>query len=391
MKNKKHKKTKITLGVIVLIILLLIALRAYLPIWAKDYVNEALNDIDGYSGGVEDVDINLWRGAYSIQNLILNKDGNNVKKEFLNIDNIDLSIQWGALLDGRIVSEVSLDNARANFIVSDDAALQTGTDVDWTKPIEELMPIDINIVKFNGGKISYLDYSTSPDINLYIADISGEITNLRNVKDRAQALPSKLNITGNSIGGGSMNISGGLNILKQIPDFDINAELENVNLPAINDFARKHAGLDFTEGNLNIYSEFVIKDGNIVGYVKPLATNIDVVSLEQDTGPLEILWESIASVIIEIFKNQSKDQFGGKIPISGSLKGIDANGWATFTSILHNAFVRAFEKDTDGSIRFFGVESSAEEDDDVEEEKKDEDEVKNDVVPRATTEEYLGQ
>lgn len=58
---------------IVLIILALIVLRLALPGIVKHYVNKQLNELPGYTGYVDDIDIMLWRGAYIIKGLHLKK------------------------------------------------------------------------------------------------------------------------------------------------------------------------------------------------------------------------------------------------------------------------------------------------------------------------------
>lgn len=335
-----------------LLVLLLIAGRLYLPYWLKEYVNNVLQNIEGYSGSVQDIDVHLFRGAYVINALNLTKNGANAPVPFLHIDTTDLSIQWGALFHGRIVSDVHLRGAELNFIINDGHAVQTGQEVDWTKPIKDLMPIDINLVEINGGKISYRDYSASPDVNLYIDHLHGEIANLRNVVDENEALPSHIRFQGDSIGGGKLRIEGDVNALRPTPDMDLDLKLENADLTAINDLAIEHAGLDFARGNLSIYSEFIVKEGEVHGYIKPVARDIQVTDLRQDTNPLEYLWESLASIVIELLENQPKDQFATKVPLEGRLDSIDTDNWEAFVAILRNAFVQAFTRDTDDSVDF---------------------------------------
>ncbi len=50
-----------------------IAARLYLGVWLLDYVNGVLNNIEGYKGSVESIDIDLYRGAYRIHHLKLYK------------------------------------------------------------------------------------------------------------------------------------------------------------------------------------------------------------------------------------------------------------------------------------------------------------------------------
>ena len=97
------RKTRwIVLGILVFAI----AVRAVLPYVVKSYVNKTLDEIPGYKGYVEDIDLNLWRGAYEIEGLRLDKVEGDIPVPFFSSPKIDLSIEWGALF--RVVVWVCL-------------------------------------------------------------------------------------------------------------------------------------------------------------------------------------------------------------------------------------------------------------------------------------------
>jgi len=343
----------VLLAFLALIIIGLIAARIYLSYWVVGYVNRTLDSIPGYAGSVRDVDIHLYRGAYTIHDLKLSKVRANMPEPFLSIVQSDLSIQWGALFRGRIVSDVHLTKPHITFAVNPSGTtMQTGEEVNWSKYIDKLMPIDINLVEIINGKLAYKDFSTTPQVNIDIAGMNGELRNLRNVDDRNVALPSTITLKGTSIGKGKFDLSGKLNVLRTFPDMDMDVKLENVSLPALNSYSAAYALIDFAKGNLSIYSEFAIKNGNLTGYIKPIATDIQVVDLRQDTNPIEITWEMLASFVIELFENQPRDQFATKIELEGRIDEVKTNGWSTFVGILRNAFVRAFDKGTEGEVLF---------------------------------------
>lgn len=348
--NKKQKK--IAAIALVSVLVLLIGVRVALPFIVTDYVNKVINRIDGYSGSIADVDIHLYRGAYTIYDLKLFRGNGDIPVPFIDIAVMDLSVEWGALLNGAVVGEVSMDQPKLNFAVSKNKQTQTGVETDWTQPIRELMPLDINRADIHNGTVAYKDFSAAPQVDIYITDLNGEVLNLRNAEDKDSALPSHFNLSGTSIGGGTLSVSGDTNILKRIPDFDMDGQLENISLPAMNDYSQEYAAIDFTEGTLHIYTELAVNDGQLTGYVKPLARNISIVDSEQDDNPLNYMWETIASVVIEVFENQSTDQFATRIELQGDLSDPETNFWSTLTGIVNNAFVRAFSEGTDGTIDF---------------------------------------
>ncbi|MGE0754075.1 MAG: DUF748 domain-containing protein [Alphaproteobacteria bacterium] len=342
---KQHRKYYI--GVAVLLVLSLIYARLYLNVWALDYVNRTLQAIPGHIGSVADLDIHLYRGAYTIHQLQVRKLKSGIPEPFIDIGSTDLSIQWGALFKGRIVSDVHMVKPELNF-----AASQTGKETNWMEPIRELMPIDINIVTIKDGNVAYRDYSASPDVNMFIHNVQGELRNLQNVEDKKNALPSSISIRGTSIGGGALSLQGNMNVLKPVMDMDMNIKLDNMDLTAVNDYTNHAAGIDFVKGKLSVYSEVIVKDKQLSGYVKPLASDIEVVSLKQDDNPVEIVWESMASVFMQLFKNHPNDRFATKAPLSGSFENIETNSWAAIAGIFRNTFVKAFTEGLDQDVQF---------------------------------------
>ena len=91
-KKSRFKKKRYIVPIIILI--LLIAFRLYLPTLVKNYVNKVLADIPGYYGQVEDIDIALIRGAYVINGMYLNKGTAESQVPFLNFPKSDISIEW---------------------------------------------------------------------------------------------------------------------------------------------------------------------------------------------------------------------------------------------------------------------------------------------------------
>lgn len=348
---RRHRARYIVGGVILVLLIVLIAARLYLPVWLKDHVNKTLDNIPGYQGSIAGIDVHLYRGAYQIQGLTLKKVNGGIPVPFLDIDTTDFSLQWGALFDGRIVSDVHLYRPRINFAKGRGGAEQTGEGTDWTQPIRELMPIDINLVEINNGRISYRDFSSSPEVNIFVENLNGTVNELRNTEDKNVALPSTINLTGTSIGGGKMGIKGKLNALSEWIDMDVDGHLENADLTAFNKFVDAYAAFQFDSGNIDIYTEMAIKDGAIDGYIKPIVRNLSVKPAE-NPNPLEVAWAGIAAFFLELFQNQPRDQFATKVPLTGHLTKVGTETWPTIVGVFRNAFVEAFERGTDGEITF---------------------------------------
>jgi len=342
--------------IILSIVGLLVVARLMLPYFITRYVNKVLADIPGYWGKINDVDIHLYRGAYQIKGMQLFRVKGNDRIPFLDFPVIDLSVYWKAILKGKVAGEVAFDRPVINFIGgSDESESQSGGDVDWTKPLKDLMPLQIDQLKVAEGKITFADFTTRPKVDLSMTKVNLTATNLSNAQQKSETLPSDVLLTANSIGNGKLNAKMKINLLKPMPDFDLDLRFENVNIPALNDFFRAYAKVDLERGNFNLYSELALNEGVIKGYVKPIARNlkfIDWQKKEETKNPLHLVWEGVVGLIAQIFKNHPNDQLATTIPISGTVADTKIDIWTTLAGVLRNAFVKSLSLDTDGSVSF---------------------------------------
>lgn len=331
-------------------VLILVGIRIVLPFWVEDRVNKALEDIPGYTGSISDVDLHLYRGAYTVDSLVIDKVEADNEVPFLSIDRIDFSVEWGALFNGAIAGEIWLLAPEISFVAAKDEG-EFGVEVDWAKHLKELTPIRINRFVIRQGTIRYLDLGSSPQIDLPLENLDLDILNISNVESIEKDLPTSIFLKAVSIGGGNMNINARANLLKTIPDIDLNFDFEEVNLPALNNFLEAYASVDAEQGEFNLYSEIVIDDGMLDGYVKPIIRNLKIINLEEG-NVLEVAWEGIVGLVTEVFENQSKDQFASQVPLEGNLKDPEAGTYPAIWNIFRNAFVNAFSKQTGNEINF---------------------------------------
>jgi len=341
-----------------LIIAAIILFRLLLPTMVKSYVNNALSDMPGYYGEVEDIDISLWRGAYVIDSLYLNKIDAGSQVPFISIIKTDISVEWKSLLQGRIVSEVYLTQPSVIYVFEDHEGSEVETELDdWTEVLTDLVPISINKLGITKGKLAFVQVVPDPNIDLQIYNITATATNLQNVDDRSVKLPSTLTASGSSIGDGSLQVDGKLNLLKIIPDMDISMSLEDAQATSLNDAFNHYAGLDFEEGTYSVYSEIAIADGYLKSYFKPILKDSKLIGDED--GFFERVWEGVAGFFKFILKNQKTDNIATKIPVEGDLNNTSTNVWSTIFNLIKNAWIEAFKGEIDENIEFEDAEELA--------------------------------
>lgn len=348
-KRSGFKKKRYIVPIIILI--LLIAFRLYLPTLVKNNINKVLADIPGYYGQVEDVDISLYRGAYVINGMYLSKGTATSQIPFLNFPTSDISIEWRSLFKGKIVSEIIMTSPEVIYVFEDQKEEAGEADAeDWTKALTDIVPIDINHFEVHDGKVAFVQLSAKPNIDLQIDKLNLTASNLRNVVEKGRILPSPIRANGVSMGNGKVALEGNMNLMKEIPDMDLSFSLEDADATALNDFTNYYAGLDFDKGTFSLYSEVAVADGHLIGYIKPLLTNTELIG--EGDGFLEVLWEGFVGFFKFILKNQGTDTLATKVPIEGDLNNLDASTWPTVFNIFKNAWVKAFTGEVDDEINY---------------------------------------
>ena len=337
------------------ILVVLVAARLSLSYFVTRYVNRVLADIPGYYGSIHDIDIRLYRGAYVIDSLKLFKVEGNKRIPFIDIPVSDLSVEWRALLEGEVVGKGLFHDPVLNFIggnQTDTTQNQTGEDVDWTEPLKKLVPFQINRLEIRNGTLAFYDFTTKPNVDVSLREVHMVATNLNNAEHQDGQLPSRITMTARSIGNGNLKLDMRINVLKEIPDLDMNLKFEDVDMTALNDFFKAYARVDVEQGVFNLYAELAVNDGAVTGYVKPIAQGIKLLDLKEDKNPLNLLWESIVGALKNVFKNQKKDQFATRVPLEGNLNKPDVVFWPAVWNIFRNAFVNAFQLSTDNTVEF---------------------------------------
>lgn len=351
-----RRSNKILISLAVLAIAL-IALRLALPTIVKNYVNDALQALEEYDGHVEDVDIHLWRGAYRAEGVQIVKTGADKPVPFFSADAIDFSVEWKSLLRGAFVAQGVFLQPQINLVKDrTDEESQLGKDVDWAERIGELFPFRLNTVRVVDGRVTF----TAPGIDTKDAmtaeDVDAEVLNLTNVADSGEETFAQFAASARVLGDAPLKASGRIDPLAEQPAFDVNLQVEKVQLPKLNPWLREYAKADAESGQFQLYLELAAADGKFKGYAKPLTQNVDIYrSGEPEENPFKRLWEGVIDFAANVLENEEDEQVAARVPFSGTIKNPDAAVLETIVSVLSNAFVSAFARSLEGSISLENV------------------------------------
>ena len=205
------------------------------------------------------------------------------------------------------------------------------------RPAVEISVRDFDVTHSN---FAYTDKTSNPNYKLFINDTELTIKNLSNHQTEG---PADLTLRGKFMGSGDTNVAGDFLASQQGPAFNLKVAMQNTDLPSMNDLLRAFGRFDVTAGQLTVFSQVAVKDGNIDGYIKPMFANLKVYDYQKDkgTGVLHQAKELAIGGASHLFKNRNTDKVAADIDLKGKLTSPDVDTWQALGQILRNAFIEA--------------------------------------------------
>jgi hypothetical protein len=345
-KRRRHKWLRRFVYFFAFIGVLLVGARLALPSVLRWYVNRTIDRNPLYDGQIGDIEVHLWRGAYSIDDIRLNKTTGNVPVPLFAAKKVDLAIEWNALLSGKVVGRIRMDEPELNFVDGrDQSEDQTGAGGPWLEMIDELFPFKINSAEIHNGSIHFRTFATDPPIDMPLTNVEATMENLSNIHDETTPLIATVKATALALGQAKLEYEMKLDPSSYRPTFQLAVRLLGLDVTKTNDLTRVYGGFDFEDGWFDLVVELDAKEGQVQGYVKPLFRHLKIFSPGHDIpkdNPIQLFWEALVGAAAEILKNQPRDQVATLIPLSGDMSAPNKDILATIGNVLRNAFIRAY-------------------------------------------------
>jgi hypothetical protein len=352
---RSRTKRSLTVAAVVALIAV-VGLWLALPAIALHQVNRRIDNLGGYHGHVDDIDLALWKGAYRIEGLTFEKIGGTAEVPFAEVPVIDITLEWRALLNGAVVAQVQVEHPVINFVNGDtEAEKQAGTGVDWRKELTAMLPLRLDRLVVHDGEIRFADFSSEPEVDVTAYNLEIEARNLTNSRDLAGTMVATIDATGRTVGYGKFTLHALVDPYEQAPTFDLDAKLEDVNLTALNSLFSGYGRFDAEAGQMDVYAELVSNESHLRGYVKPVLTGARIIDvgreLERDReGPARVTWEALVGLVSEVLTNPAEEDVAAKVPVGGTIDAPRPDTWGSVWSAVQNAFLEALFKGLDNEV-----------------------------------------
>jgi hypothetical protein len=325
---------------ILVVALVLVMVRAFLPGICLHFINQALGEKLGqYQGHVMDFDLTLYRGAYQLQGLEIVKKNSDLPA-ILSIDQIDLSLAWRALLRKELSGDIKIDQATVRLADSENKKKkQFGTEEkgsNWQSVFDLLVPISIESLKIHNSNVYFTNHDLGVDVPVKLEKIEFSAEDIRT---RAKEMESPFNFSANLQGMSKLSAKGAADVLSSPMRGDVDFQLRHFDLKSVNRVSRHYIPLDISKGQLDVFGEAAMAKGRAKGYVKFFFKDGDIIARKQEFLSIQHFGIEIASAIGNwILKNNDSKKVAAVIPFEYDHGKLDIETSDAFWSAVKNSY-----------------------------------------------------
>lgn len=323
--------------VVLFIILLQISGRLAMSLALEHYVKRVLNTLPGYKAELHGVSISVFSVSYRIDSLRIYKP-NRREKPLIEVPEVKISPDWEGLFRGRIASKISFEKPVLNITVDEPSNLYSIqswiSGFHWEERVQRLLMLEVNHLSIKDGELNFYDRMPDQPVHLFMRSLQMEATDLAHSINENDLQASKIFIQGTTMGEGRFTLAANISGQKNRPDLDVDLKLEHVNISALKHFFRVYTQTDIHHGDLNVYSEIAVLNGQIDGYVRP-----------QFSGLMAQNARLVAST--------SEDtKLTARFPVEGRVSNLRTMYWPGVWNAFSKSFAEACKKSTGEAISF---------------------------------------
>ncbi len=186
-------------------------------------INAALK---GYTVRIEKLDFHPIGFSLDLENSVITQDAN-PEPAVAEIPNLTASVNWRALLSGRVVADFEINNPKLFLnLKQSQNEIKDETPIEergWQDAVQAIYPLKINEFVITGGELTYVDQGQYRPLELTNVNVTAY--NIRNVISQEGEYPSEVYIDGTVFKNGKIVLQGNADFLAE-PHIAIKAEIQ---------------------------------------------------------------------------------------------------------------------------------------------------------------------
>ncbi|GAC21302.1 DUF748 domain-containing protein [Paraglaciecola arctica] len=348
---------KLSVVTLLTVLVVFIALRLTAPTIITWYANRAIERTPAIVGSVDDVDLALIAGNYSIKGVNIRQLGDKETFPLFIADRVNVSILWSELFWGELVTEITVIKPTIGlYDRPDDKVFEDSAITDektWIGLVRDLTPFAIDKLTVENGTFIMDAQAQLKRSEFSVQNIQLIVTNIANASVTDTVAIAKM--TGDIQNQAQLKLSANFDPNTNKPTFDINIEMERLPVSYIDSLMKFYAPFDLEAGQIELASELKSVNGKVTGDVQAGIYKLDVFSWHEDVvedgdNPIQLIFDMIGGALASLLESGDKYLIATRVSIEGSLDDPDVSTFDALLGILKNAFIEAYSLKVEDSV-----------------------------------------
>lgn len=330
----------------IVITFIIIVIILIIPILVKNRINKALKEMNGYSGHIDHLYLQVFKSRVLVRNTVIH--GAAIIEPgmpLLQIPVIIINFKWGSLFKKILDLNIKIENPRVNIPIGATTPEETtdskvaDQDIDIKSAIENLVSFKVNL-EIAGGEIYIANHGSERIWDITLRNLNVEVRNFSNQVTLSEVCYIRGTCELNT-GGGTINLNMALRPLKPNLTLGVNLELKSINLASLNDLFRAYGKVDVSLGFLDFATEVIVAEKAFDGYIKIVIDDLEIVGSEDlKDNVLQKIWERVLNGIVSLLIGRKNNQFAMVIPIKGRLDNPQESAGTVVAELVRKAFIK---------------------------------------------------
>ncbi|MCC2642227.1 MAG: uncharacterized protein K0S45_2640 [Nitrospira sp.] len=238
----------VPVGLLLIIVIALSFIDEPLRAYAEREVNQRLPAYTVHIGGL---DLHPLTLSLDLEDVVV-RQKDQPDPPIAAVPKIRGSIQWSALLSGRLVTDEWIDHPVIHFTrpqAAKELEASTEKKQSWQEALFAMREVQINEVRITNGDVTYRENATSKP--MHISELNMKAENIRNVRSKPNEYPSDIHIDAVVFDKGQFKLDGHADFFAD-PSLAVNADLTltDIELAALLPLTAQHQ-VHLSQGRLS--------------------------------------------------------------------------------------------------------------------------------------------
>jgi hypothetical protein len=328
---------------VVLLAAVAVVIRLVVDPLATHFTRRQLDELQGYRGELGRVHVTLLPPGYTVTRLKLWEDpSGSPHAPLFYAERIRVGLAWRELLHGRLVGNARVEQAKAIIARREAEAKpkRPSPAPDLAPQLERITPLRIARVEVMRSELLFRDLTEPARPAVWLHRLDAAVENLATRPGLEHGRPTTLSAHGALGQSGDVSLFVSADPFAEPLSFAGRFEVRGFRAAELYDLVEPKTKLQTPEGTIDLFVEFVCRNGVVTGGIKPVLKNLKVEAADPSVWKRLEAWAADKALHLFSDRVAERNAVATVIPIEGKLTDPDIQLWPAIFGVIRNAFVQ---------------------------------------------------